>query len=119
MKHYLIINTSAPFCGSYAQEGIELALALASFEQQVSLLFCQDGCWQLLKNTKADIVFRKDFLRNLHALQLSGVNDVYVNAEDLAERDLSVACCSITVKSITGSEQQQLIQTADVVLTID
>jgi tRNA 2-thiouridine synthesizing protein C len=84
MKKYLIIMQHSPYESSLALEGLELALAIAAFNQEVSLLFMGPGVLQLTSNQNPDPLVHKEFTKAYTGLSLFGINDVYACQDSLA-----------------------------------
>lgn len=84
MKKYLIIMQHAPYESSLALEGLELTLAIAAFDQDVSLLFRGAGILQLLQNQHPNPLAYKDFTKAYTGLSLFGITEVYVCHDSLA-----------------------------------
>ena len=49
-KRLLFLLRQAPYAGSNALEALEAALVAGVFDQNVSVLFKDDGVWQLAKD---------------------------------------------------------------------
>ena len=54
IKKFLYVNRKAPYGTIYALESLEVVLIGAAFEQDVSLVFADDGVFQLMKGQKTD-----------------------------------------------------------------
>ena len=88
MKKIMYINRRAPHGTNYAQEGLDVALVGAAFEQRVSLAFIDDGVFQLLRNQQPRDLAMKNFAAAFAALGDYEVHRVYVERESLALRGL-------------------------------
>jgi len=89
-KKFLYVNRKAPYGTIYALESLEVVLIGAAFEQDVSLAFIDDGVYQIIKGQKTDGIGAKNFSPTYNALGDYEVTKLYVEAESLAERGLSV-----------------------------
>ncbi len=49
-KKLLFISRHAPYGSSLARDALDAVLASSAYDQQLSLLFMDDGVFQLLKN---------------------------------------------------------------------
>ena len=49
VKKFMFLNRKAPHGTVYALEGLEVVLITAAFDQDVSLVFTDDGVYQLMK----------------------------------------------------------------------
>lgn len=117
-KTLLIICQSAPWSGSDARETLDIALAGASFDLPIDLLFINDGVYQLLLDQKAVVLEQKDLSANLQALPLFGVNQLYVPRDSLEKRYLSLDDLALPVQVLDMNQLSQLTQHYDVVVNL-
>ncbi|MGA1562389.1 MAG: sulfurtransferase complex subunit TusC [Gammaproteobacteria bacterium] len=91
IKKFLYVNRRAPYGTIYALESLEVVLIGAAFDQDVSLLFADDGVFQIKKDqdTNQGSGF-KNFSSTYKALGDYDVNKLYVEKESLEERGLTV-----------------------------
>ncbi len=89
-KKFLYVNRKAPYGTIYALESLEVVLIGAAFEQDVSLVFMDDGVYQLTKNQNTEGIGMKNFSPTYNALGDYDVNKIYVDKESLEERGLSL-----------------------------
>jgi tRNA 2-thiouridine synthesizing protein C len=88
-KSLLILFRHAPYGHSLARAGYDVALAAAAFDQPVSLLFLDDGVWQLVPDQNPEVIGAKSIARTLDSLALYDIDGVYAEAASLAARGLS------------------------------
>jgi len=88
-KKFMLLHRRAPHGGCYAQEGLEVALIGAAFEQEVTLAFIDDGVFQLKTEQDATAIDMKNFTAAFAALDDYDVRRIYVEAESLATRGLT------------------------------
>lgn len=89
-KNFLFVNRKAPYGTVYALESLEVVLISAAFEQNVSLAFLDDGVYQITKGQNSKGIGMKNFSPTYRALGDYDINKLYVEAESLAERGLTV-----------------------------
>ena len=89
-KKFLYVNRKAPYGTIYAWESLEVVLIGAAFEQDVSLLFMDDGVYQLVKGMDTKGIGMKNFSATYSALGDYDVNKIYVDKDALAERGLGL-----------------------------
>ncbi len=89
-KKFLYVNRKAPYGTIYALESLEVVLIGAAFEQDVSLVFMDDGVYQLTKDQNTESIGMKNFSPTYNALGDYDVNKIYVDRESLEERGLSL-----------------------------
>jgi tRNA 2-thiouridine synthesizing protein C len=90
VKKFLYVNRKAPYGTVYALESLEVVLIGAAFEQDVSLLFMDDGVFQLTKNQDTSDSDMKNFSPTYTALGDYDVNKIYVDQQSLDERGLTL-----------------------------
>jgi len=89
-KKLLFISRHAPYGSSLAKDALDAVLAASAYDQQLSLLFMDDGVFQLLKNQYTDQIAQKSFAAILPVLQLYDVNLIYVHRESLEKRQITI-----------------------------
>ena len=99
------------------KDGIDMALIGSAFGQALSVLFLEDGVFQLLKKQRPDAIQGKDHSSTLAAFEMYDVNDIYVDSEALEERTLSDTDLSISVKRLNPAEIARLMDSQDIILT--
>lgn len=90
IKKFLYINRKAPYGTIYALESLEVVLIGAAFEQDVSLVFLDDGVYQLAKGQKTQEIGMKNFSPTYSALGDYEVTKIYVDKDSLEERGLTL-----------------------------
>lgn len=90
VKKFLYLNRKAPYGTIYAWESLEVVLIGAAFDQDVSLAFVDDGVFQLVKGQDTSGIGMKNFSPTYAALGDYEVKKIYVEAESLAERGLTL-----------------------------
>lgn len=89
-KTFVYINRKAPYGTVYALESLEVVLIGAAFEQDVKLVFMDDGVFQLTKGQDPEGIGMKNFSKTYAALGDYDVNQIYVDENSLEERGLSL-----------------------------
>jgi tRNA 2-thiouridine synthesizing protein C len=89
-KKFMYINRKAPYGTIYALESLEVVLIGAAFEQDVSMVFMDDGVYQIMKGQDTSGSEMKNFSPTYKALGDYDVNKLYVEQESLEERGLGV-----------------------------
>ena len=89
-KKFLYVNRKAPYGTIYALESLEVVLIGAAFEQDVQLLFMDDGVFQIAKGQDSAESGMKNFSPTYTALGDYEVTKMYVDKESLEERGLTV-----------------------------
>lgn len=89
-KKILLISRQAPYGKSTAREAIDAAIAASIFDQDIGVLFMDDGVFQLLANQKGQLIDQKNIGSILPALGLYGIENVYVHQESLDARKINL-----------------------------
>ena len=117
-KTILFVLQHAPYGSHATRETLDAALAAAAFEQDVQLLFSGEGIWCLLAGQHSESIDSKNIEKILQALAYYDINDVYVDAISLSERQLSASDLAIAATPLAGAEIAALLQRADCVLAL-
>ena len=115
-RRILFLLRQPPYATGHAVEAIESILVAGVFEQQASVLFRDDGVWQLLSNQSGDALGARTVGKVVQALPEYEVEDIYVCAESLKERGLKVEDLVLPVKVVSQREQQALISAQQAVV---
>ena len=91
IKKFMYVNRKSPYGTIYALESLEVVLITAAFDQDVSLVFTDDGVYQLMKNQNTEGIGMKNFSATYSALVDYEVKKVYIDKESLEERGLSLS----------------------------
>lgn len=118
MKTLTFISRQAPFGTSKAKACLDMVLASAVFEQQIHYVFADDGVWQLVRGHAPEGIGAKNSMAAMQALELYGVDKIYVLDESLAERGLTVAHLQIPVTVCSKAQLQGIIIASDVVTAL-
>ena len=85
------ISRSAPYGQNRAKLCLDMALASAVFEQDVSYVFMGDGVYQLLKGQDGAAIGSKTLGNALETLSLYGIDSVYAERRSLEKRGIDAA----------------------------
>ncbi len=116
-KKFMFVNRSAPYGTVYALESLEVVLISAAFDQDVSLVFVEDGVWQLKKGQQTKGIETKNFSPTYRALDGYDVEKLYVERESLAARGLTEDDLIVDVTVLAGTDLGKLMEEQDVVLS--
>jgi tRNA 2-thiouridine synthesizing protein C len=84
------MNRKSPYGTIYALESLEVVLIAAAFDQDVSLVFADDGVYQLTNNQSTEDIGMKNFSPTYSALGDYDINKIYIEKESLEERGLTL-----------------------------
>lgn len=90
IKKFMYMNRKAPYGTIYAWESLEVVLIAAAFDQDISLVFADDGVYQLMKDQNTEEIGMKNFSKTYSALGDYDIKKIYIEQESLEERGLSL-----------------------------
>ena len=117
VKRFCYVNRKAPYGTVYAHEMLETVLIAAAFEQDVSVIFVDDGVFQLKKNQDTTEIGMKNFSPTFRALEGYDVEKIYVEKESLAARGLTEDDLVIDVEVMDSTQLGELMDAQDVVIS--
>lgn len=117
MKKILFISRQPPYGNSHPREALDALLAATAYEQDLSLLFMDDGVFQLLENQNPKNIYQKNLGAALKALEFYDVENIYVDAQSLVMRNIdqqslifdSVKLLNAHEVNLLMAQQDQLI----------
>jgi tRNA 2-thiouridine synthesizing protein C len=116
-KKFMFVNRTAPYGTVYALESLEVVLITAAFDQQVALVFVDDGVYQLKKGQQTKGIETKNFSPTYRALDGYDVEKLYVERESLEARGLAEADLIVDVTVLGAAELGALMDEQDVVVS--
>jgi len=117
VKKFMFVNRKAPYGTIYALEALEVVLISAAFDQDVSLVFLDDGVYQLKKGQHTKAVDMKNFSPTYRALEGYDIDKLYVEKESLEQRGLTPDDLVVDVQVLSADEISRLMAEQDVVLS--
>lgn len=117
VKKFMYVNRRAPYGSIYALESLEVVLVGAAFDQDVSVVFADDGVFQLKKGQDTEELGMKNFSPTYRALEMYDVEKLYVEKESLEARGLTEEDLVVPVEVMSNSEIGKLMEQQDVVLS--
>ena len=117
MKKFMFVNRKAPHGTVYALESLEVVLIAATFDQDCSLVFLDDGVYQLAKGQDTKAVGIKNFSPAYRALDDYDIDKLYVERESLQARGLSEDDLLVPVEVLDSAQMAALMAEQDVVLS--
>jgi len=117
VKKFMFVNRKAPHGSIYALESLEVVLITAAFDQDVSLVFMDDGVYQLKKGQQTKGIETKNFSPAYRALEGYDIEKLYVEKESLDARGITEDDLMVDVTVLSRAEMGELMNTQDVVLS--
>jgi len=117
IKKCLYVNRRAPYGTSYALEAIDAVLIGSAFDQDISLLFIDDGVFQLKKDQDTTDIEMKNFSPAYRAFDMYDVEKIYVSKEAMAARGLKKRDLIIDVEVLSDNTIKDLMDAHDVIFS--
>lgn len=110
------VNRHAPHGSIFALEGLEVVLLGAAFDQQVRLIFVDDGVFQLKRDQNTAALGVKNFSRAFPALELYELQRIVVERESMLTRGLELDDLLIDVEVCSTQQIAELLDDSDVII---
>lgn len=126
MKKILFIFRSTPYRSSKAQEGIDAALAASAFDQKITVLFMDEGVWQLHNHQQSrgikleniqEKVERKNIAAQLESFPLYDIKKIHVDGKALKRFSIPKTELILKPSLVNDKKLRSLIASNDIVLT--
>lgn len=121
MKYKLaFLFTQPPLGSAISREGLDALLAASAFcdEEDILILFVNDGVFNLVAGQQPDLLLQKDHIATFKLIELYELSECYICQQSLTERRLSSQ--PLTLKSAQIVPREALfakLQQAEKVLT--
>ena len=116
-KKFMFVNRTAPYGTVYALESLEVVLISAAFDQDVSLVFVEDGVFQLKKGQQTKGIETKNFSPIYRALEDYDIEKLYVERESMEARGLTTEDLIVDVEVLGSADLGRLMAEQDVVFS--
>jgi tRNA 2-thiouridine synthesizing protein C len=117
IKKFMFVNRKAPYGTVYALEALETVLITAAFDQDVSLVFMDDGVFQLKKGQQTKGIETKNFSPTYRALDGYDIEKLYVEKESMEARGLTEDDLLVDVTVLDRAAMGTLMDEMDVVIS--
>ncbi len=115
VKKFLFILSQSPHDGLWVQETLDILLTVAAFDQPVSLLFLDQGVFQIKKHQNSELINLKNTAAIFKALEIYDIQDIFSEVESLQEYGLKPGDLFLPVKEIYRKELPLFINKFDIV----
>ena len=116
IKKFMFVNRRAPHGTVYALEALEVVLISAAFDQDISMVFLDDGVYELVKGQQTRAIDVKNFSPAYRALEGYDIEKLYVDADSLAARGLTEDNLLVPVEVLSAAQMAELMDQQDVVI---
>lgn len=116
VKKIMHVMREAPHGTIYTYEGLEMILIMAAYEQDISVVFVDDGVYALKKGQDTEGIEIKGFAKTFGALEGYDVEKLYVDRFSLEERGLSENDLVVDVEVLSSAEIGEMMSKQDLVV---
>ena len=88
-RELLLVCRHSPYGSQLSRSALDIALAASVFERDLSVLFMDEGVWQLLPDQDASSVDSKNIEKTIDSFPLYDLDSLYVDQHSLTQRQLS------------------------------
>ena len=106
----------APHGSIYSYEGLESVLIMAAYDQDISMMFVDDGVYALKKDQDTAGIEIKGFMKTLTALEDYDVEKLYADKTSLEERGMTKDDLIVDVEVLESAEISKLLAEQDAIV---
>jgi len=117
VKRFLYVSRRPPHGTIYGHEGLEVIFTGAVFDQMVTVLFLDDGVYQLVKDQDPGALGFKNYALGFRALNELGVQAICASRDDLTARGLSREDLLVDALLLSSFEITDLMENQDTILS--
>lgn len=88
-KKLLFVLRHAPYGNSLAKESLDAVLATSAYDQDLSIIFIDDGVFQLIEAQNTEAIGEKNIIKILSAFPLYDIDALFVCRSSLQKRGLT------------------------------
>lgn len=118
IKTVTFISRRMPYGSESSQICLELVLAFSVYDQEINYIFLEDGVYQLLKSQQSADIGSKNIGASLTALEIYGVEKVFVDIESMARRNLHDEELIVPAQPLETDQIRSLIRSSDAVFNL-
>ena len=116
IKKIMHVLRQAPHGTIYTYEGLEMILIMATYDQDISVVFIGDGVYALKKGQETSAIGIKGFAKTFMALDGYDVEKLYVDQLSLEDRGLTEDDLVVAVEVLNSEEIGCLMKDQDVII---
>ena len=118
IKKIAIINSQSSFNTPTPRESLDLALIFAALDQQVTVIYLNDGVYQLLGGQQPEQINGKDFLSTMKAFDLYDIEQVIACSESVQQAGVNESDLNLPTEMGSTARIAQVIANRDQVVTL-
>ena len=119
MTKQAFVFRTPPYGSSASREGLDALLAATAFsnEDDISVIFIEDGVFNLLTHQQPEKILQKDFISTFKLLELNNIEQRYICEESVVERNLADKEIIVPCQVLKRTEIINKLQSADKIFT--
>lgn len=106
----MVVFRTAPYGSIYSFEGLENVLIMGAYDQDVSVLFIDDGVFALKKGMDNSGTGIKDFSPTFRALEAYDIEKIFIDRNSMAERGISEDDLVIGAEVIEADQVEKMME---------
>lgn len=112
-----ILLRQAPYGSSLVHEALEAVLAFGVYGVRVSLIFIDDGVFQIIRGQDTGGLPQKNLAKQMAGLELYGIDSIFVCGMSLSRRHLTREQLMLQARILNGDELSDLLHSQDQLLS--
>ena len=117
VRKFMFVNRRSPYGTIYALEGLEMVLITGAFDQDVTVVFLDDGVFQITKGQDTKAINMKNFSPTFRALDGYDIEKLFVEKESIEARGLTPEDFVVPVEVKSAAEIAALMAEQDVIIS--
>ena len=117
VRKFMFVNRRSPYGTIYALEGLEMVLITGAFDQDVTVVFLDDGVFQITKGQDTKAINMKNFSPTFRALDGYDIEKLFVERESIDARGLTPEDFVVPVEVKSAAEIAALMAEQDVIIS--
>ena len=116
LKSILFIFSKPPYSGLAAKEALDAVIASSIFDIPMACVFIDDGVFLLTSGHETSEIDAKSIEKPLSALEMYGVDKLYVHSSSLQQRGIETKPQSLPMIQVDDQRFKSLLSEYDCVL---
>ena len=115
-KTLLIFVSHGPYGSHSNAAALDLLLAAGANQFHVTVIFCNDGVFSLLKNQNSEALQATDLSQTWQALPIYDIEKLYVLEDSLTQRDLTPENLTLSCELLSSKQLKKILPQYDFIL---
>ncbi|HZD59332.1 MAG TPA: sulfurtransferase complex subunit TusC [Anaerolineae bacterium] len=111
----MIMMRKAPYGTIYSFEGLESVLIMGAYEQDISLIFVDDGVYSIKKGMDTTQLGIKNFSPTFRVLEGYDIEKLYIDRESMESRGLTLDDFVVEPEVLDKEEITKLMEEQDAI----